>query len=153
MADWNIDLMKHESHNKTGEILDIMFSRSFFPLISRPTRLTSNTAMLIDNIFTNDPYNCSTSGLLLTDISDHLPIFTLLSDHYNNISKNMYFNFREKNVNNMVAFKAKLQNTNWGEVGEHNDPNFAYETFLDKYIAAYNKCFPLKTNLRPKIVL
>ena len=45
----------------------------------------------------------------------------------------------------MVAFKAELQNTNWGEVGEHNDPNFAYETFLDKYIAAYNKCFPLKT--------
>ena len=56
----------------------------------------------------------------------------------------MYFNFRDKNVNNMVAFKAELQNTNWGEVGEHNDPKFVYETFLDKYIAAYNKCFPLK---------
>ena len=29
MADWNIDLMKHESHDKTGEFLDIMFSRYF----------------------------------------------------------------------------------------------------------------------------
>ena len=26
MADWNIDLMKHQSHDKTGEVLDIMFS-------------------------------------------------------------------------------------------------------------------------------
>ena len=45
MADWNIDLMKHQSHDKTGEFLDIMFSRSFFPLISRPTRITSNSAI------------------------------------------------------------------------------------------------------------
>ena len=32
MADWNIDLMKHQSHDKTGEFLNIMFSRSFFPI-------------------------------------------------------------------------------------------------------------------------
>ena len=49
MADWNIDLMKYQSHDKTGEFLDIMFSRSFFPLISWPTRITSNSATLIDN--------------------------------------------------------------------------------------------------------
>ena len=59
MADWNIDLMKHQSHDKTGEFLDIMFSRSFFPLISRPTRITSNSTTLIDNIFINNPNNCS----------------------------------------------------------------------------------------------
>ena len=29
-----------------------MLSGSFFPLISRPTRITSNSTMLIDNIFT-----------------------------------------------------------------------------------------------------
>ena len=36
-ADWNLDLMKHHKHDKTSESLDIMFSRAFFPLISRPT--------------------------------------------------------------------------------------------------------------------
>ena len=49
MGDWNINLMKHQSHDKTGECLDIMFSRSFFSLISRPTKITSNSATLIDN--------------------------------------------------------------------------------------------------------
>ena len=144
MADWNVDLMKHQSHDKTGECLDIMFSRSFFPLISRPTRITSNSATLIDNIFTNDSKNCSASGLLFNDISDHLPIFTILSDHCKNTSKKIYVTFLDKNANNMAAFKAELQTVNWDDVTGHSDPNSAYETFLSKYIASYNKCFPLK---------
>ena len=61
MADWNLNLMKHHKHDKTSEFLDIMFSHAFFPLISRPTRITSNTASLIDNIFTNDVTNCAVS--------------------------------------------------------------------------------------------
>ena len=44
----------------------------------------------------------------------------------------------------MAAFKAELQTVNWDDVTGHNDPNSAYETFLSKYIASYNKCFPLK---------
>ena len=116
MADWNIDLMKHHSHDKTGEFLNIMFSSSFFPLILRPTRITSNTATLIDNIFTNGPSDCSASGLLFTDISDHLFVFTILSDHCKNRSKNIYVTFRDKNANNMAAFKAELQSANWDDV-------------------------------------
>ena len=40
----------------------------------RPTRITSSSATLIDNIFMNDSSFIS-SGLLCTEISDHLPIF------------------------------------------------------------------------------
>ena len=46
----------------------------FFPLITRPTRITSNTATLIDNIFTNNLNNLSVSGLMFCDISDHLGV-------------------------------------------------------------------------------
>ena len=101
-----------------------MFSGSFFPLISRPTRITSNPATLIDNIFTNDPSNCSSSGLLFTDIPDHRPIFTILSDHCKNTSKNIYVTFRDKNSNNTAAFKAELQTANWNDVAGLSDPNF-----------------------------
>ena len=84
-----------------------MFSGSFFPLISRPTRITSNPATLIVNIFTNDPSNCSASGFLFTEIPDHLPIFTILSDNCKNTSKNIYVTFRDKNANNMAAFLSR----------------------------------------------
>ena len=51
----------------------------FFPLITRLTRITAKKASLIlDNIFPNDPLRPSLSGLFLNNISDHLPMFSLL---------------------------------------------------------------------------
>ena len=75
LGDWNLDLINHHCHDTTGELLETMYSRMFFPLITRPTRITSNTATLIVNIFANNLNNFSVSGLLFCDISDHLPNF------------------------------------------------------------------------------
>ena len=44
-----------------------------------PTRITETSCTLIDNIFTNDLSNEHFSGILYSDINDHLPVFTLLS--------------------------------------------------------------------------
>ena len=130
MADWNLDLMKHHKHDKTSEFLDIMFSRAFFPLISRPTRITLNTASLIDNIFTNDVTNCAVSGLLFTDISDHLPIFSISNECQRSLHKTQWLTFRDKKANNVSKFKDELQTVNWSEVRESSDPSSAYDIFL-----------------------
>ena len=71
MGDFNLNLMNHQSHQLTAEFLDIMFGYTFLPLITLPTRITSHTATIIDN----HSDNYSINGLLLSDISDHLPIF------------------------------------------------------------------------------
>ena len=144
MADWNLDLMKHHKHDKTSEFLDIMFSCAFFPLISRPTRITSSTASLIDNIFTNDVTNCAVSGLLFTDISDHLPIFSISNECQTSSRKTQWLTFHDKNANNVCKFKEELQTVNWSEVRESSDPSSAYDIFLSKYTDIYNNCFPLK---------
>ena len=73
MGDFNLNLMNYQSHNPTGEFLDMMYSNTFFPLITRPTRITSHSATLIDNIFQNSLETNLLSSLLFTDISDHLP--------------------------------------------------------------------------------
>ena len=49
-----------------------MYSKLLLPNISSPTRITSTSATLIDNIFTNDYDNTFTSGNLVTTLSDHL---------------------------------------------------------------------------------
>ena len=61
------------------------------PLITRPTRLTNSTATLIDNIFTNDFIDIeqSMTGLFITDISDHLPIF-YINEMYESTKKRKY---------------------------------------------------------------
>ena len=37
MGEWNLNLMNHSYHQASGEFLDLLFSRMFFPLITRPT--------------------------------------------------------------------------------------------------------------------
>ena len=54
LGDLNIDLLKYEEHRPTSEFLDLIYSYNVFPLISKPTRITSNTATLIDHILTNN---------------------------------------------------------------------------------------------------
>ena len=69
-------LINNENHTLTSDFVDLLHSHSFISLINRPTRITSTTATLIDNIFTNSTnIENSFQGLLVTDVSDHLPIF------------------------------------------------------------------------------
>ena len=109
LGDWNLDLINHHCHETTGEFLEIMYSRMFFPLITRPTRITSNTATLIDNIFTNNLNNFSVSGLMFWDISDHLPIFTLLLDQNKDLIKLLGFLFVTKVQIILLSLKIGLQ--------------------------------------------
>ena len=55
----------------------MMYSFGFSPLINRPTRISSASATIIDNIFSNNPVNSvsALNGIIVSDISDHLPIF------------------------------------------------------------------------------
>ena len=101
-------------------------------MISRPTRITSKTASLIDNIFTNEPTNCAVSGLLFTDISDHLTIFSISNKCQTSSRKTQWFTFRENNANNVSKFKDELQAVNWSEVRDSSDPSSAYDIFLRK---------------------
>ena len=39
LGDMNVDLVKYNDHQSTGEYLDTMFSRGFLPAITRVTNL------------------------------------------------------------------------------------------------------------------
>ena len=84
MGDFTLNLMNYQSHNLTGEFLDMMYSNTFFPLITRPTSITSHSATLIDKIFQNSLETNLPSGLLFPDISDHSPIFVIHYDYSRN---------------------------------------------------------------------
>ena len=96
MSDWNLSLINHHCHKVTSDFLDLLYSGMFFPLITRPSRITANKASLIDNIFMNNPLCPSINGLFLNDISDHLPIFSLVLNNHSTGDKDKYVIFREK---------------------------------------------------------
>ena len=88
--------------------LACMFSHSFLPFISQPTRITSHTATLIDNIFTNHLPYAAINGIFFTDVSDHLPIFTFLSQD-KPISSRTRVIRRVINTQNMTGFRMNMK--------------------------------------------
>ena len=144
MGDFNLNLMNHESHQQTSEFLDIMYSNMLLPLITRPTRITSYTATLIDNIFTNHVENYLFSGLLFTDISDHLPIFCFSYEQSSETIDDKFVVFRNKSKSNFINFNNQLNDTIWEDLSGFNDPEAAYDSFLKKFKDIYNSSFPLK---------
>lgn len=77
MGDFNINLLNAETCNFTKEFLLTLQSYSFIPMIDKPTRVYSNSATLIDNIFVNKNCVRITSGNIISDISDHYCQFCL----------------------------------------------------------------------------
>ena len=75
-GDFNLDLLKHESHSVTAQFIELLFAFSFLPMITKPTQITAHSATLIDNIFMNNTTVSSKNGLIISDISDHVPIFS-----------------------------------------------------------------------------
>ena len=147
MADFNINSINYQNHHLTGQFLDGMYSNMFFPLITRPSRITSHTATLIDNIFANNFFERSRSGLLFTDISDHLPVFSVHSDNVNksvNRCQQDPFFIRDKNPNNIPTFVEKLEVVDWSSIKTCDEPDIAYKRFHEMYTKIYNDCFPLK---------
>ena len=64
LGDFNINLMNYIVHNPTNGFLDSLASNSFLPYILQPTRISSHSKTLIDNIFTNINLADSISGNL-----------------------------------------------------------------------------------------
>ena len=80
--------MNYNEHNQTNEFLDSLTSNSFIPLILQPTRITSHSNTLIDNIFSSVIDPDIISGNLTATISDHLPQFAIIPNMFGNISGN-----------------------------------------------------------------
>ena len=88
LGDFNVNLLNYNEHNQTNEFLDSLASNSFIPLILQPTRITSHSNTLIDNIFSNVIDPDIISGNLTATISDHLPQFAIIPNMFGNIPGN-----------------------------------------------------------------
>ena len=51
MDDFNLNLINFQHHQNTGEFLHGLHSNMFFPMMTRPTQITSHAATLLDNSY------------------------------------------------------------------------------------------------------
>ena len=65
---YNIDILKHKTHEGTDKFINAVVSHSLSALIIRPTRFCIDKSSLIDNIFISKPTDNAIWGTLITDI-------------------------------------------------------------------------------------
>ena len=98
-----------------------------------PTRITDHSATIIDNIFIKPPkkllQNKCSSGNLYSDVSDHLPNFTLFDIKTPKINERPFTRlFTENKINNFLEnlhTEPSLMNEN-----ELSDGNNSYELYF-----------------------
>jgi hypothetical protein len=122
MGDFNIDLLKSES--------------SFIPLTTKPTRITSHSATLIDNIFTNNIDKIDQSfnvHICNMDNNKECEKQTTNEPDYTRF-------FNKKNIN---SFTDEIKNVSWSNVLTNANPEIAFNEFSDSFRKIYETNFPL----------
>lgn len=110
-TDQNFNLLKSDTHEKTRELLDLFLTNGLLPTITKPTRITHNTATLIDNLYISTKKCDDTNACILTaDISDHLPIFASIDKYKTKNNKKTSFKYRKLNPTATQAICDHLNN-------------------------------------------
>ena len=146
MGDFNMDLLKADSDEKISEYYDKLTSHLFVPHITLPTRVTSTSKTLIDNIFSNDPdFANGVSGNFTFSISDHLPQFLIMPEVLKGPPKKHNI-FRRQKLKNKEQLIADAISINWMDVISPNkmDSNFSLDKLLQNSLAIVDKHMPLK---------
>ena len=142
-GDFNIDLLKYNDHEPTKNFVDSLFSIGFFPLITKPTRITDTSATLIDNIYTNQLDTEHHSGIFITDVSDHLPIFSISTKNFERPrTETQCHTTRRVNTETVDKLRRKLASQDWSNVLNTEDVNIAYNDFISIFSEHLNDCCP-----------
>jgi len=147
LGDFNINLLASATCGYAQQFIDILFSHGFYHRIDRPTRITGDSATLIDNIFTNVLADNTCSGPLLLGLSDHLPIYVTLpypdsrpthdADEHKFIFKRFYLQDK------LLQFKHALANVDWSQQFVSDDVNINFSSFTRIITQLHDSHFPI----------
>ena len=152
MGDFNFDVLKCDTYPPASNFINCMSSHGFRPLITKPTRVTPHTYSCIDYIFSNVIDKNVQSGIFLSNLSDHFPIFKLTELKF---KPQLYFPYRKRrnfSLQNILAFKNDLNSTDWTSVTNIQNPNLAYNSFAHILHNLYVKNLPMEKKKHPRFV-
>ena len=148
VGDFNLNLYNPLKLRCIDEFVNNFLSFDYFPVINLPAMFNPNNPItkfsIIDQIWTNFKRGCNhTSGIVDFLITDHLPLFYFFTNYDKLPTK--IIKFRQVNDVNSVTFNEAVNDTDFSEIFEINDPNTAFNVFYSKLFSLYNSCFPIKT--------
>ena len=146
LGDFNIDLIKYGDNHHTDSFYDQISSHGFRPLILQPSRVTSSSATLIDNIFINDIQCFSKGGNITSSISDHFLQFSQM-DIFDNFKKQAKADKFSRNwaIFNKREFEDEVSQINWDEVIPFiSNTDQSFKKFYDTVTKKLDEMAPIK---------
>ena len=145
-CDYNIDLLHCEERAETKYFLDEMFSSGLYPLITRPTRITGTTATIVDNICCSELYRNKECGIVLSDATDHMPIFVLCDNSTNVVNhEDPTVKYKIKlDEDSLNRLEHDLNDINWEIAMNESNPNLAFSRFMKVLSNTYSDACPVK---------
>ena len=150
LGDFNINLLNYNDHQPTNDFLDSLASNSFIPYILHPTRITSHSKTLIDNILSNFISPEIISGNITATISDHLPQFSFVPNVLSNPStqKSNYYE-RDWSKFKQENFILDYFDKDWTDLLQidQQNVNLSMDSFLNNISSTLDVHAPLKKML------
>ena len=145
-GDFNFNMLNYVNCNNTLKFMNLMNSVSLIPIISKPSRITHNSATLIDNIFTNQPIDFN-AGLFTCDFSDHLPLFFNIRNFFINpdCHSSREIKYRLINDQTLNQLADHLSNFDFSSVLDSNCIDSSIHLFDEILLKSYNEFCPIIT--------
>ena len=152
VGDFNVDLLKIDDEANFSTFFDILTSNLFVPHIIHPTRITSTSKSLIDNIFSNClNYQDGKSGNFTLKLSDHLAQFLVILISYHQVSKkNIQYTYDRKNFDRQ-NFLQDFHNITWPTTDSVTDPNIPFDDMIGKINNLINTHLPRRKMTQKEI--
>ena len=149
VGDFNIDLLSIHLRNKFSDYIDLIITQGFTIQISLPTRFSTHRATLIDHIFSklSSAHNTYKSGILFTQLSDHLPSFFCMEKSKSKPKPPKYVNIQICSQTAQDAFCNEINSVDFSTFINPDpsiDPNQNYKEMFRIIDTAKSKHMPCK---------
>ncbi|XP_072180948.1 uncharacterized protein [Diadema setosum] len=142
-GDFNINFSPTSDNNNSLNFMHLMYSYGFMSIINKPTRINPHSSTQIDNIFSNVYNNTIMGGILCSEVSDHLPIFSICECKMGRNKLHDKIWYYKESKRNVELLKQNLFLEEWTDIYSINNVNLAYKCFNDKLLYYYENNIPL----------
>ena len=148
LGDINIDTSIPSSNSYSKNYKDILLSLGLRNLISKPTRITNSTETILDHVLTNLNFESCQSGILINDMTDHLPIYafcnlSVCKLKYRDGQKYRTIFKESKKVEFLSTFRNMSQTLKQDIEGSDFDPDIYFVRLVNIITESVEKVFPV----------
>jgi hypothetical protein len=140
-GDFNLDALQYSSNQNVKEYIDMLFSYGLLQIVVKPTRVTNNSATLIDHLLTNSKNKKLETVILISKLSDHFPIIYIEQNSPKD-NADEFFEARNFSNQNINCFQEILAQTDWNSVLSADGTQDAYNNFASIFFGLYDIHFP-----------